>query len=134
MLSVDLQLYKPASDTVQDLSVLVEAIQSSELHPAGIEPTDTEEDPFGIGAFVRDRITECDEEFVPIAYVYEAYKEYVEDREYERKKKPRFTPAFREYADFDRKRKWVDEETRRCYIGIQLSDADDQEDSGDAGA
>lgn len=130
----DLQLYKPASDTVQDLSVLVEAIQSSELHPAGIEPTDTEEDPFGIGAFVRDRITECDEEFVPIAYVYEAYKEYVEDREYERKKKPRFTPAFREYADFDPKRKWVDEETRRCYIGIQLSDAGDQEDSGDAGA
>jgi hypothetical protein len=130
----DIQPYKPASDTVQDLSVFVEAIQDSELHPAGIEPTDTEEDPFGIGAFVRDRISECDEKFVPIADVYEAYEEYVEDHEYERKKKPRFTPAFREYADFERKRKWVSEETRRCYIGIQLRGAGDQGDSGDASA
>ena len=128
----DIQLYKPASDTVQDLSVLVEAIQDSELHPAGTEPTDTEEDPFGIGAFVRDRISECDEEFVPVADVYEAYEEYVEDREYERKKKPRFTPAFREYADFERKRKWVDEETRRCYIGIQLRDVCNREEASDA--
>jgi hypothetical protein len=127
-----LQLYTPAAETTQDLSTLKEAIEAGELHIAGVEPMDTEDDPFGIGTFVHDRIIECDDEFVPIADVYDAYEEYVEDREYERKKKPRFTPAFREYADFERKRKWVDEETRRCYIGINLRDAGDRGEAGDA--
>jgi hypothetical protein len=129
-----LQLYTPAADTIQDLSAFVEAIQGGEFHPAGIEPMDTEDDPFGLGAFGRDRITECGDEFVPIADVYEAYKKYVQGREYERKKKPRFTPAFREYADFERERKWLDEKTRRCYVGIKLRDAGDQEGSSDASA
>jgi hypothetical protein len=129
-----LQLYTPATETTQDLSALVEAIQGGGLHPAGEDPTETEDDPFGIDAFVRDRITERDDEFVPIADVYAAYDQYVESRPYERKTKPRFTPAFREYTEFERNRKWVDGDVQRCYIGIELVDAGDQEESNDASA
>ncbi|WP_248299457.1 primase-like DNA-binding domain-containing protein, partial [Halorhabdus amylolytica] len=136
----NLQFYVPASDTIKDLTALIEAIEEGDLHPAGIEPVespdegdvvqeDEEDDPFGISPFTQDWISASDDEVVPVGDVYEAYEQYVESTGYDVKPKSRFTQALREHVEFERDKKWLDGKTQRCYVGIDLRDAGDQEGS-----
>ncbi|MBP2252554.1 DNA helicase HerA-like ATPase [Halarchaeum solikamskense] len=141
----NLELYTPDSDATKDLAALTEAIKNNELHLAGVEPDepadeqsmtqeDHENDPFGIQAFVRDRLTESDDGVVAVADVYDAYEQYAAAGEYEVKPKNRFTRTLRDHTQFERDKKWLDGQTRRCYVGIELADAGDQEESSDASA
>jgi len=141
----NLELYTPDSDATKDLAALTEAIENNELHLAGVEPTepadeqsmtqeDHENDPFGIRAFVRDSIVESDDGVVEVADIYDAYEQYAEAEEYEVKPKNRFTRTLRDHAEFERDKRWLDGQTRRCYVGIELRDAGDQGEPNDASA
>lgn len=43
----------------------------------------------------------------------------------------RFTQALRDHVAFERDKEWMEGQTRRCYVGIKLRDARDQEESSD---
>nr|WP_256943905.1 type IV secretory system conjugative DNA transfer family protein [Halobacterium hubeiense] len=138
-----LDIHTPDTETATGVPPLVDAIQDGTLHPAGEPPSDStdsdaqeddEADPYGIRAFVRDRLTESDDGVVAVAEVYDAYEQYAEAGEYEVKPKNRFTRTLRDYAQFERDKKWLDGQTRRCYVGIELADVGDQEESSDASA
>ena len=131
------QLYTPESETTTELSTLNEAIETEELHPAGVEPAqetdeeavaqeNDENDPYGIGVFARDHIIESDDGVVTVADVYDAYEQFAEADDYDVKPKTRFTQALREYISFERDKKWLDSQARRCYVGIELCDTDNQ--------
>ena len=138
-----LQLYVSESETITELSTLKEAIDAGELHPAGVEPTqetdeesaaqgDDEDDPYGIGAFGRNHITESDDGVVAVAAVYDAYEQFADVEGYDLKPKNRFTQALRDCVEFERDKKWLDGQTRRCYVGLKLRDAGDQGEASDA--
>ncbi|QGX93394.1 ATP-binding protein (plasmid) [Haloplanus rallus] len=138
-----LDIHTPDTETFTGISALVDAIQDGTLHPAGESPDDStdsdaqeddEADPYGIQAFVRDRLTESDDGVVAVAEVYDAYEQYAAAAEYEVKPKNRFTRTLRDHAQFERDKKWLDGQTQRCYVGIELTDAGDQEESSDASA
>jgi len=139
----NLKLYTPDSNATKDLAALTEAIKSNKLHPAGVEADkpadeqsmkqkDHDNDPFGIQAFVRDSIVESSEAVVAVADVYDAYEQFAKAGEYDVKPKNRFTRAFGDYVEFERGKKWLDCQTRRCYIGIDLRNAGDQGEARDA--
>ncbi|TKX76458.1 hypothetical protein EXE53_31765, partial [Halorubrum sp. SD626R] len=78
--------------------------------------------------------SETEDGFVAVADVYDAYEQYAATGKYEVKPKTRFTQALRDHAEFERDKKWLDGQTRRCYVGIELADAGDREGSSDASA
>ena len=136
--NTDLKLYEPADETTKSCSALIEAVQNGELYPAGTDPDrtatedpptekDEEDDPFGLSAFVRDALLECDDGLVPVGDVYDAYERFASASEYEVKPKSRFTQALRDHVDFERDKKWLDGKTQRCYVGIELRDTDTEE-------
>ena len=138
-----LQLYAPESETTTELSTLKEKIDAGELRPAGVDPTkETDEesvvkgddgcDPYGIGAFARDHIIESDDGVVAVADVYDAYEQFAEAEGYDVKPKNRFTQEFRDWVEFERDKKWLDGQTRRCYVGVELRNAGDQGEASDA--
>jgi hypothetical protein len=138
-----LDIYAPDTETATGVPALVDAIQNRTLHPAGVTPADStdsdaqeadEVDPYGIQAFVRDRLTESEDGVVAVADVYDAYEQYATAGEYEVKPKNRFTQALRDHVAFERDKQWLDGQTRRCYVGIELADAGDQEEPSDASA
>jgi hypothetical protein len=136
-----LDIHTPDTETATGVPPLVDAIQDGTLHPAGESPSDStdsdtqeddEADPYGIQAFVQDRLTESNDGVVAVAEVYDAYEQYAAAGEYEMKPKNRFTRTLRDHAQFERDKKWLDGQTRRCYVGIELADAGDQEEPSDA--
>jgi hypothetical protein len=140
-----LDIHTPDTETATGVPPLVDAIQDGTLHSAGETPAepansdsdseaDDEADPYGIQAFVQDRLTESDDGVVAVADVYDAYEQYAAAGEYEVKPKNRFTQALRDHAQFERDKKWLDGQTQRCYVGVELADAGDQEESSDASA
>ena len=115
----------------RDLSALLEDINSGELHPAGTGTTDGSApstdtqlagDEHGIEAFVASHLDEDEGGLVAVAEVYTAYQQFVENTEYDTKGKTRFTPVLKEYVDTESKRKYLDGDTRRCYVGVKLTD------------
>jgi len=138
-----LGIHAPTTGTSTGIPALVDAIQEGTLHPAGESPDDStgsdaqedvDSDPYGIQAFVRDRLTEADDGVVAVAEVYDAYEQYATAREYEVKPKNRFTQALRDHVAFERDKQWLDGQTRRCYVGIVPRDAGEQEEPSDASA
>jgi hypothetical protein len=136
-----LDIHTPDTETATGVPPLVDAIQDGRVHPAGESPSDStdsdtqeddEADPYGIQAFVQDRLTESNDGVVAVAEVYDAYEQYAAAGEYEMKPKNRFTRTLRDHAQFERDKKWLDGQTRRCYVGIELADAGDQEEPSDA--
>ncbi len=51
--------------------------------------------------------------------------------EYEVKSKTRFTQALCDHAQFGRDKTWLDGQTQRWYVAIELADAGDQAEPGD---
>ncbi|WP_135665817.1 ATP-binding protein [Halorhabdus rudnickae] len=140
-----LGIHAPDTETSTGIPALVDAIQDGTLYPAGETPADQadsnsdsegddEPDPYGIQAFVRDRLTEADDGVVAVAEVYDAYEQYAAAGEYEVKPKNRFTQALRDHAAFERDKQWLDGQTRRCYVGIELRDVGEQEEPSGASA
>lgn len=128
---IDAHVFDPTTGMSRDLSALLEDINSGELHPAGTGTTNDSAtstdaqlagDEHGIEAFAGSHLDEDEDGLVAVAEVYTAYQQFVENTEYDTKGKTRFTPALKEYVDTESKRKYLDGDTRRCYIGVKLTD------------
>jgi hypothetical protein len=146
-----LDVFSPASESATGVSPLVDAIKDGALHPAGTAPGPSatadndsdggsdgrdggQDDPFGLRAFARDRLIESDGGVVSVADVYDAYEQYAVAGAYEVKPKNRFTQALGDHISFERDKQWLDGQTRRCYVGVELYETADQEESNDARA
>ena len=138
-----LEIHAPDTEISTGIPALMDAVQDGTLHPAGESPDDStasdaqedvNADPYGIQAFVRERLTEADDGVVAVAEVYDAYEQYATAGEYEVKPKNRFTQALRDHVAFERDKQWLDGQTRRCYVGIGLADAGEQEEPSDGSA
>lgn len=126
-------IYDPIDETSRPLDTLLADVEAGVLEPAvpaasAADRNDAEakhtagDDTYGVGAFVASHVTGVDDGVVAVADVYGAYTEFALRNGYEVQSDTRFTQALKEHVNVESKRKYLDGDTRRCYLGIELVD------------